>query len=106
MREALKNFNSIKKYPFHVSFGIGLHSGLLVAGNIGTPSRLEYTFIGDTVNAAARIESKTKDFSCDILASQQILASLNDKSISSKFVSVGEVHLKGKESALTVFRAN
>ena len=46
------------KYGRTVSFGVGIHMGNAVVGNIGSPRRMDYTAIGDTVNTAARLESK------------------------------------------------
>jgi adenylate cyclase len=51
----------------HFRVGVGLNSGTVTAGNLGTVRRLKYTVIGDAVNTAARIEGMTKDAPYDLL---------------------------------------
>ena len=50
--------------------GVGVHTGRAVLGMVGSSRRLDYTAIGDTINTAARIESKTRDLDADILISR------------------------------------
>ncbi|HQQ23943.1 MAG TPA: adenylate/guanylate cyclase domain-containing protein [Spirochaetota bacterium] len=71
MREALIRFNKGRgsaKRPV-INIGCGINTGPVLAGQIGSHDRMEYTVIGDTVNLASRIESLNKPFCTDILIS-------------------------------------
>ena len=88
-----------EKFGRSVSFGIGVHCGKAVVGNIGTEKRMDYTAIGDTVNTAARLESNAPAGS--ILISREVYERLRGRI---EAVSVGNLKLKGKKEELEVFR--
>lgn len=105
MRGALEEFNKNGVKPAgEIKFGIGIHTGTLVAGNIGTSSRLEYTVIGDTVNIASRIESKTKDYQADILITSDVYKKISPAPANIEFEKAGETLLKGKEEPVEIYR--
>src|SRR5207245_3202334 len=57
MRERLDEFNTDRKDGPHLKIRIGINSGKVVAGEIGSINKKEYTVLGDTVNIASRLES-------------------------------------------------
>ena len=104
MRERLKDLNSKResmgKNP--VAHGIGIHTGKVLAGSIGSPERLVYSMVGDTVNTASRIQSLNKTFGTDILVSQKTKDLLRGKNLN--FSSLGKTALKGKSEEIEIFK--
>lgn len=87
-----------KQYGRQVSFGIGIHCGEAVIGNIGCESRMDYTAIGDTVNTASRLEGIA--LSGQILISAEMKRRL-DSRVQTSYA--GEFSLKGKKNKVPVY---
>jgi adenylate cyclase len=81
------------------SIGIGLHTGEAIVGNIGSTRRLEFTAIGDTVNAASRLESLTKELGWSIVASQSTIEAAPGVVTGRREIR----KVKGRQEALEVF---
>ncbi len=81
------------------AIGVGMHSGEAVIGDIGTPKRREFTAIGDTVNAASRLESATKDLKCVIVASETTVRAAGEGVRTGK---IEEIRVKGKSEPIRV----
>ncbi len=87
-----------KKYNTTLHVGIGINSGEIIAGNIGSRNRLEYAVIGDTVNLASRLCSIAKKDM--IVISEHILNELKDKI---KATQVPHQKIKGKEKKIDFY---
>jgi adenylate cyclase len=100
MLTAMQRVNLASSWPLRI--GIGIHFGEVVAGNIGSPRRKEYTVIGDTVNFAARLETLNKDFDSQLLISSSVRDALGDDG--NDAVSLGEVAIRGYERPMIVWQ--
>lgn len=94
MRKALAELNQKRQQrglPV-LYIGMGLHTGSVVSGIMGSSEKLEYTVIGDTVNLSSRIESSTKLFGVDFLVSEEVALKVGDDFL---FELAGEAKVKG-----------
>jgi adenylate cyclase len=98
--KALDLFNQGRGNSFPVNIGIGLASGDVIYGEIGSPTRKNYSIIGDTVNLAARIESLTKKYGARILICEQTWRN----SDSGLFVrEVDRITARGQQKPVTLY---
>jgi len=83
-----------------IAHGVGIHTGPVLAANIGSAYRSTYSLIGDTVNMASRIQELTKRFKTDILVSEEIQAVLKDEY---EFIAMAETRVRGKTGPVQVY---
>jgi len=103
MHAALEELNQrlFSGEEYALRFGIGIHTGTVVAGNIGSPERYNYTVIGDGVNVASRLQTLTRksDYDTDIIISDE---TLRESTKSFRTRPLGEVPVKGKQQLVKI----
>ena len=94
------NQTNIQKGHEPLGYGIGVHVGDVMYGNIGSKTRLDFTVIGPAVNIASRLESQTKIVGKTVLLSEDFVSMLGDKE---QLESLGPQSLRGLEQPVNVY---
>ena len=86
-----------------VGLGIGINCGRALAGNIGSPSRMNFTLVGEVVTTAFRLVEMAKDG--QIILSEAMACALKETELEAKIVSLPPVPMKGKEGLQRIYNA-
>jgi adenylate cyclase len=104
MLERLEGFNDwLREEGLHEGFkmGIGLNSGAVLSGHVGSERRLEYTALGDTTNTAARLEGMTKGTPYQLYVADSTRGRLAQPP--DDLVEVGEFEVRGRTATVKLW---
>lgn len=97
--EKLNQEFALKNWP-EIKIGIGINTGYMNAGNIGSETIQSYTVIGDSVNLAQRLERLTKEYGVQVIISEFTFALVKDQFHCRK---IGKINANGKKEPVTVY---
>lgn len=79
--DLVARWNAKRSFDPPVRIGIGIHTGDVFCGVVGSEERLEFTVVGETVNIASRIEQATKGAACELLASKETVVAAGEEAL-------------------------
>lgn len=101
MLSALKEMNATKVFgDLELKIGVGVNTGDMVVGNMGSEERFDYTVIGDSVNLGSRLESLTKEYGVCLLITESARQELNNGYL---IRAIDLVAVKGKKEPVKIF---
>ncbi len=98
--DALKTLNEQWPPERRINIGIGLNSGIMTVGNMGSPGRMNYTLMGDNVNLGARLEGTNKQYSTTIIISENTYSLVKDQVIVRE---LDNIRVKGKNKPVLIY---
>lgn len=98
--EVLGELNSKWPQERKINIGIGLNSGIMTVGNMGSLGRMNYTLMGDNVNLGARLEGTNKEYQTAVIISENTYAKVQDKVIVRE---LDNIRVKGKNRPVLIY---
>jgi adenylate cyclase len=102
LEELNRQRDPLSPFP-EVHIGIGIHTGPLTCGSVGSASRLEYSVIGETVNLASRLESLNKDFHTEIILTGETYEIVKD--VFPNLYPLGSTPVRGFDQPMLIYSA-
>jgi adenylate cyclase len=103
---AIKQMNALRElnegWPAEkrINIGIGLNSGIMTVGNMGSQGRMNYTLMGDNVNLGARLEGTNKQYKTNIIISEYTYGTVKDKIVARE---LDNIRVKGKNKPVLIY---
>jgi adenylate cyclase len=98
--EKLRELNASWPENRRINIGIGVNSGIMTVGNMGSPSRMNYTLMGDNVNLGARLEGTNKEYGTNVIISEYTFGLVKDHFLVRE---LDNIRVKGKNKPVLIY---